>query len=146
MVDNMSRAHRWLPWAVVALAPAVTGAQTLVDPTRPPAGLSGGQGDAGVVGGAPVLQSVMISSSGRAAIISGEVVRLGERFGAARLVKISENEVVLKEGSEEQILRLYPGVSKNSVATGGAAAAAKRTRAGAGESGVAGSRSGGGMR
>lgn len=145
MADDMSNARWCLAWAVAALVPAVAGAQVMVDPTRPPAGL-GVEGDAGAPVGAPVLQSVMISSAVRAAIISGEVVRLGDKFGNARLVRISDNEVVLKEGSEEQVLKLYPGVQKTSARAGNAAPAAKQSRSGAGKGADANPAPGGGKR
>ena len=59
-----------------------------------------------------MLQSVMISPTRRAAIINGVMVRQGEKYGDAVLVKVTENEVVLKSGSESQVLKLYPGVEK----------------------------------
>jgi hypothetical protein len=62
--------------------------------------------------GGMVLQSVMISPAMKAAIISGTVVRLGEKYGDAVLVKVAENEVVLKGSEGNQVLKLYPGVEK----------------------------------
>jgi MSHA biogenesis protein MshK len=96
------------------LAPGVALAQSGNDPTRPPAGLDTGplEADAGDGGGGMMLQSVMISPTRRAAIINGVMVRQGEKYGDAVLVKVTENEVVLKSGSESQVLKLYPGVEK----------------------------------
>jgi hypothetical protein len=68
------------------------------------------------------LQSVMISPTRKAAIISGVMVRLGEKYGDAVLVKVAENEVVLRSGNENQVLKLHPGVEKR------ASAAAKGRR------------------
>jgi len=96
---------------------ASAGAQLANDPTRPPAGLAigatdtGGAGDAGGV----MLQSVMISPTQKSAIISGVMVKLGEKYGDAVLVKVSENEVVLKSGDAQQVLKLYPGVDKREI-------------------------------
>ena len=92
------------------------------DPTRPPAGIDAGpaEADAGDAGGGIMLQSVMISPAGRAAIINGVVVRQGEKYGDAVLVKVAESEVVLKSGSESQVLKLYPGVEKRAPAKGAA--------------------------
>lgn len=100
--------------AMLVLLPLATaaGAQVLSDPTRPPAGVAAGEGELTAGSGAPVLQSVMISATGRTAIISGEVVPLNGKFGTAQVVRISESEVVLKDGGEEQVLKLYPGVQK----------------------------------
>ncbi len=110
--------------AVLALMPALAPAQGMNDPTRPATGYA----DAGVATGGPVLQSVMITPTLRSAIISGEMVKLGGKFGSARLVKISESEVVLKDGGETQILKLYPGVEKRAVEKPEAKAAAKRRK------------------
>jgi MSHA biogenesis protein MshK len=124
----MRYAHWLSAWMVAALVPAAAGAQLLSDPTRPPGAFTGAEGDAGVASGAPVLQSVMISPAVKAAIISGVVVRLGGNYGTARLVKISDQEVVLREGDEVRVLRLYPGVKKSRAA---AAPATKGARSGA---------------
>lgn len=86
------------------------GAQGMVDPTRPQ-GESGTAAEAGVAGG-PVLQSVMLSSGRKMAVISGEVVVLGGRYGEARLVRLTESEAVLKNGPETTVLRLFPLVEK----------------------------------
>jgi MSHA biogenesis protein MshK len=83
-------------------------AQALTDPTRPPGMLESESGN--VPNAAPVLQSVMISPSARTAIIGGETVRLGGRYGEARVVKITEGEVVLRTAGGTEILKMYPGV------------------------------------
>lgn len=62
----------------------------------------------------PVLQSVLISARRKSAIIGGQVVGLGEKYGEARVVKITESEVVLKTGTVTEILRLFPDVEKRS--------------------------------
>lgn len=95
----------------------IVGAQGLSDPTRPPAGLYAPSPD-GVVAGGPVLQSVMLSQGHKVAVISGEMVPLGGRYGAARLVRLTESEAVLKNGSETTVLKLFPLVEKR--AAGGA--------------------------
>jgi len=85
-------------------------AQILTDPTRPPSALASSEaGDD--AGAAPVLQSVMISSAARTAIIGGETVRLGGKYGDARVVKITETEVVLRTASGNETLKMYPAVS-----------------------------------
>ena len=95
----------------------VAAAQGFSDPTRPP----GGQAEsADAVGpGGPVLQSVMLSPSRKVAVISGEMVVLGGRYGAAKLVRLTETEAVLKNGADVTVLRLHPLVEKR--AAGGAA-------------------------
>ncbi len=101
-------------------------AQPMTDPTRPPAGFALGDPQGAIDASAPVLQSVMISPTGRAAIISGEMVRVGQKFGDAVLVKVAEGEVVLRTGSGTQVLKLYPGVDKRASAPAGSQGAPRR--------------------
>ncbi len=81
---------------------------------------------AGDAGGGLVLQSVMISSTRRAAIINGEMVKLGEKYGDAVLIKVAENEVVLKSGDTTQVLKMYPGVEKRDIAPAAVKSAPRR--------------------
>ena len=90
----------------------------LSDPTRPPAGLAqeGGQSDAAMLG--PVLESVMIPGKGRPlAVISGRQVRLGEKYGDSRLVRLNEREAVLAGPSGVERLLLTPGIEKTNSMT-----------------------------
>lgn len=93
------------------LAPSVL-ADSLSDPTQPPAELQP-ESAGGVATSGPVLQSVVLSSGRKAAMISGQMVRVGEKFGDARLVRLSDREAVLRAADgTEQILNMYPGVEK----------------------------------
>ena len=85
-------------------------AQILNDPTRPPAALNAPDAVDGAAARGPMLQSVKISRTERSAIISGEMVKLGAKYGEARVVRITENEVVLRSANGTEILRMYPGV------------------------------------
>ncbi len=107
-------ARRLALLAATLLVPAAASAQKLtVDPMRPPAGIGAGGADAERdAGGGIRLQTVMISPTQRAAVISGVMVKLGEKFGEAVLVRVSENEVVLKSGSAQQVLKIHPDVEK----------------------------------
>jgi MSHA biogenesis protein MshK len=96
--------------AMVMVLPVGSIAQVLSDPTRPPAGIYANEGgDAAATG--PVLQSVMITPGARTAIIGGETVKLGGQYGDARVVKITENEVVLRSAAGTETLRMYPDVT-----------------------------------
>jgi len=100
----------------LALLAADAAAQVTTDPTRPPAGYdTAAPAAAGDADGAMRLQSVMISPTHKSAIISGVTVGLGEKYGDAVLVKVTENEVVLRSGGENQVLKLYPGIEKRAV-------------------------------
>ena len=108
MADRLRRAL--LALCVLAL-PHAARAQ-LADPTRPPAGVLETAGEAGAPAG-PVLQSVLIPKNGKPlAVIDGQLVRLGERYGESRLVKLSEREAVLDGPAGIERLRLTPDVEK----------------------------------
>lgn len=102
--------------ACLALAQPA-GAQALLDPTRPPAGMDRIAPDA-VAAEGPRLQSVLIArhAGGRhVAVIDGETVRLGETFKGARVARVSADEVVLVRGAERQVLRMdapLPGMTR----------------------------------
>ena len=89
-------------------------AQALIDPTRPPSapiGLTAVQEE--VTG--TQLQSILFSSGRKVAVINGIMVPLGGMVGEARVVKITETEVVLKKGEETEVLKMYPGIDKRPV-------------------------------
>ncbi len=92
----------------IVLAVGGAGAETLPDPTRPPFGEETDSVPATI----PVLQSVMLSATRKAAMISGQTVVLGEKFGDARLVKLTAGEAVLRTGEDFLVLKLFPDVEK----------------------------------
>ena len=92
-------------------AVATATAQGLADPTRPPAALAV-PGSAAAASGGPVLQSVMMSPGRKVAMISGQMVALGGRYGSARLVRLTDSEAELRDGAETIVLSLYPQVEK----------------------------------
>ena len=102
----------------------LTHAETLPDPTRPPANFidlsaSGGQGPTPTVAptlqssAGPQLQSVLLPRKGKPlAIISGQYVPLGERFAGMELISVSEQQVILLAGKKKHILKLTPAAEK----------------------------------
>ena len=108
-----------LPRLVAALA-LVSGlpaqAQSLPDPTRPPASLLAPRTNSGLpvqlaTQAGPQLQSVLIARhpGGRhVAVIDGQTISLGGKFKGAVLSRMTEGEVVLVTGTTRQVLRLYP--------------------------------------
>ena len=86
-------------------------AQTMNDPTRPPGAMSSADHEPERARAA-VLQSVLITPTRRAAIINGQRVELGGRFGEARVLKITETEVVLRSAAGTEVLKMYPNVDK----------------------------------
>jgi len=102
--------------ALLLCAPQIAAAEPLPDPTRPAIDLSGSGtgGAADVVPDEAVprgLQSVIISPQYRAAIINGETVTLGGKYGDSRLVEVRENSVVLQNAQGRRVLELFPKVS-----------------------------------
>ena len=105
-------AAAWALGAVLALMPTVATAQITTDPTRPATGYAA-EAPEGATG--DQLQSVMISPTQSAAIINGVRVRLGEKYGDAVLFRVTESEVVLRSGNEQQVLKIHPGVEKREI-------------------------------
>ena len=101
------------------LAGKLAVAQTLGDPTRPPAGFNLAVSGAKPADSPPtalVLESVLIHPDARSAIISGERVALGQKIRGLRLVRVEGAEVLLLGGGEQRRLKLYPGVQKKPAA------------------------------
>ena len=100
-------------WAALSFYCALAAAQTMRDPTRPPPGLGGMQASAvQAPASGPVLQSVILSPSRHAAIISGQVVERGAYYGDALLLDVAQDRVVLRTAAGTQVLKLYPGTEK----------------------------------
>jgi MSHA biogenesis protein MshK len=111
MAEAMILSRRLLAAATLVLAHTCTQAQSMQDPTRPPALPMGGNGAAEVPAG-PRLQSVLISREpgGRnLAVIDGDTVRLGEMYKGARVAHIAPNRVELLRGKDRQVLTLPTG-------------------------------------
>ncbi len=103
--------------ALLALLPQFAVSQVLPDPTRPAIGTSQ-SGDAEEAIAGPQLQSILISPTRKLAVINGQTLHVGARFGNAVVVKINAQEVVLKSGNELQTLKLFPGVEKRKSSAG----------------------------
>lgn len=99
-----------LPMALGGMHQAAT-AQALTDPTRPPNITAETVGSA-ASDGAAILQSILISSQRREAIINGKTVRVGDKVGNARVASITETDVVLRDGKNSQVLKLFPNIEK----------------------------------
>lgn len=100
-----------LVWAVSSKA------ETLLDPTRPPGTTNlAVDGKPEAVATGPVLQTVMMSAKRKVAVISGQVVALGEKYGDATLIRLTDREVVLRNSDKTlRTLKLHPEVEKKAV-------------------------------
>ena len=70
----------------------------------------------------------MLSPSRKIAVISGEMVALGGRYGSSKLVRLTESEAVLKNGADVMVLRLHPLVEKRTVSPAAAKSVKKSTK------------------
>lgn len=119
MVTAMNKTCKLLAAQAAFLLLTYAGAvhsEQLPDPTRPPDQI--GYAPSQTTSSGPVLQSVLISPQRRVAIISGKTVKVGDKFGGAHVMSISESEVVLRNGKEMQTLKLFPDVHKRLTSIG----------------------------
>ena len=64
------------------------------------------------------LESILLSSLRKGAIINGQYVPLGGAYGMATLVDITATGVTLKTGQELEVLQLFPPMDKPAVTPG----------------------------
>ena len=115
MADRLKCTLTVLVWLGAANAQAQT---ALVDPTRPPPGIADPVTSEREVSG-PVLESVLIPRKGRPlAVIGGQQVRLGQRYGESRLIRVDEREAVLEGPQGVERLLLTPDVEKKTASVG----------------------------
>lgn len=98
---------------IIALFSVAAAAEELSDPTRPPTSLTAPV--AAPASGVPEirpakLQSILISKTRRAAIIDGESVELGGKYGDAKLIEVNEGSIVLRGAQGRQVMTLFPDV------------------------------------
>jgi MSHA biogenesis protein MshK len=104
--------HAGLLLSIFSVSPCIA-AEFLPDPTRPPASLGLVQeGNTQALPSGPVLQSVLISPGRKMAIISGQMVMVGGKFGDAKIVNITEGQVTLSSGNNVHTLKLFPNMEK----------------------------------
>jgi len=117
-------ADRLMLMQAIATAAALTfsagsSAQTLIDPTRPPLDLiAAAAGTAKGETGTPRLESILLSSTRKGAIVNGQYVPLGGSYGKATLIDVTATGVTLKTGRKLEVLKLYPPLAKPSAAFG----------------------------
>lgn len=98
--------------AAIMLLAASASAEDLPDPTRPPAALLAPADSVIVEPPKPAgLQSVIISKGRSAAIIDGQTVELGGKYGDVRLIEVSDTGVILQGARGKTVMTLFPGVS-----------------------------------
>jgi hypothetical protein len=85
-----------------------------LDPTRPAGNQVSAEGGSGV--STPVesgVQTVILRPGGKsAAVINGQYVVVGGKFGDKRVLRITESEIVLKGESGREVIKVMPSVEK----------------------------------
>ena len=72
------------------------------------------------------VQTVILRPGGKsAAVINGQYVVVGDKFGDKRVQRISETEIVLKGESGREVIKVMPSIEKTRA--GGTTAKAQRT-------------------
>lgn len=102
MAERLMRGVLWL--TLCAALPAAA----LQDPTAPP--LAAPVGEA--AGAGIPLTAIKQVGARRIAIIGGQEIATGGRYEGARVVRITESEVVLRRDGETTVHKLYPRVDK----------------------------------
>ena len=107
----------WLPLVIALLVPSVDAhAQGQRDPTIPPAssGLSGTSGD--VL--APTLDAgpmtVIVRNGHPSLVVGTRLVAQGQKLGDARVERITETEIWLREGGQLRKVPRFAGVQRRS--------------------------------
>jgi hypothetical protein len=106
----MARRVNALAVLLLALALPAWG-EGLPDPTRP--ALTDADGTRGEpIASGPRVTLIRIAGPRRTAIVDGEEVTVGSRIQGRRVVRIAEDEVVLRGPDGVERLRLFPDVEK----------------------------------
>lgn len=100
---------RFATGVLAGLAACAAQADALPDPTAPPARI---ETEAGESRPNHALTAIKLSRGQKIAVIDGQEVAVGGRYQDGRVVRIGENEVVLRRGRELTVLRLYPDIEK----------------------------------
>lgn len=103
------------------------------DPMRPPEGVVAGDGGGGMAAPQSGVQTVIVRPKGKSmAVINGKQVSIGDKLGDKKVVKISENEIVLKGDSGREVIKVMPTIVKVPAGQGSATRARGGSKEGSG--------------
>lgn len=118
-----------MPWLVtLALCGAIAAAaaEPLRDPLQPPAAarpaVPGGDAPAATPD-APVLRQILVVDGRRFAVEGTRLRGVGERFGGARIERIGDDAIWLRDGAGLRRVPLFAGITRQSVPEAAASAA-----------------------
>jgi len=115
MAADLTPVLRALAFGLTAGVAGHACAQALSDPTRPPDAFRPPLGSAPAAPVASQFSSqpvVILSSDRRQITINGQTAKIGGRLGNAKVIRISDAEVVLQSTDGTETIKLYGAVEK----------------------------------
>lgn len=112
MAQHLGLCIRWILAALWAGMAASSLADMPRDPTQPPAGINAAGTNTGTAAGTQI-QSITISGNRRYAMINGITMKPGDTISEGRIVKITENSVIVKSANGLTTLKMFPDVDKH---------------------------------
>ena len=100
---------------MISLSGAALADETLPDPTRPPSGVE--TAVTAVAPSGPLLQMIRTLDGKRIAVVSGQAVNVGSKMNNLVVTRIDEDRVVLRGPEGVLILKLFPDIEKNPIAS-----------------------------
>lgn len=119
------RLHLLAPLALCCSVAALA-AEPLRDPLQPPVSArpSAPGGDtAAAAPAAPVLRQILVVDGRRFAVEGTRLRSVGERFGGARIERIGDDAIWLRDGAGLRRVPLFAGITRQSVPEAAASAA-----------------------
>lgn len=131
---NAHRLNMSLPWRHIIGALIAAGwlvcasAETLINPTRPPAEWQAAtQPAASPVPGAVIpeteakqsMQMLVVGKSRSFAVIDGQIIKVGDTYNGASVLGIRRDGLVLQDEDGSRTLKLAPEVEKKTIAPAG---------------------------
>lgn len=102
---------------LLAFVGTVVHAASLSDPTQPMSYVSPSGGDGVAPPTGPVLQSTLVATGRRVAIINGRSYGVGDTFEGAVVTEIQPYEVILNKNGRPMHLRLVPRLARDTAKT-----------------------------
>lgn len=99
----------------LAMSAMVAQAQALRDPTLiPPAPASStAAGAMGAIGGREPSLAVLVAHGKPYVMFDARLYAVGDKLGSARIERITESEIWLRDGKDIRKISLYPGVQRS---------------------------------
>ena len=98
---------KYFVFSLLVLGSVFQPAIAAVDPTKPALFKGASVKESGLLDGELALQSIFKRSSGYSAIISGKSYREGDTLNEYTVSKIHPKHVIITDGRQQKILRMY---------------------------------------